>query len=209
MGEVSSASFSRLRASMPLKMRLVSRPSSGENGTMTLAEREFAVKQLDQTRERLLRLLQGLSRDQLLYRPQLGRWSVAENVEHLVVVEKRLVGAIERLSQEPPDFSKRRAMDDGEVIKQVGTVVERVQSPAHSLPTLRWPAEELLREFQTTRQRTRDFTSATNSDLRRHFIPHFLFGDLDCYQWLLLIGAHCNRHGAQSEAAKASPGFPP
>jgi hypothetical protein len=175
---------------------------------MTVAERELALKQLDQTRERLICVLHGLTRAQLLHRPGPSRWSIAENVEHLVVVEKRLLSAIERLLQEPPDLSKRCAMDDGEVIRQVGTVVKRGQSPAHSLPTLRWPPEELLQEFETARQHTREFTSAVQGDLRHHFISHFIFGNLDCYQWLLLIGAHSNRHSAQSEAVKGSPNFP-
>ncbi|HWX55996.1 MAG TPA: DinB family protein [Verrucomicrobiae bacterium] len=175
---------------------------------MTQADREFAIKQLDQTGERLQRILRGLSQEQLSYRPEPGRWSIAENVEHLVVTERRLVSAVDKLLQEPPDLSRQCSMADEEVVRQVGTVRERVQAPAHSLPSSRWPAEALLPEFETTRQRTRDFTSATNGDLRHHFMPHFLFGLLDCYQWLLLIGAHCNRHSAQSEMVQASPGFP-
>jgi uncharacterized damage-inducible protein DinB len=175
---------------------------------LTHAERSFAVKQLDQSRTRLLQVLDGLSADQLLYRPEPGRWSIAENVEHLVVVEKRLVDAISKLLNEPADLSKTCSMSDAEVVWRIGTVVDRVQSPDRALPTLRWPAETLLHEFETARQHTREFTSTTGGDLRHHFIPHFLFGDFDCYQWLLLIGAHCNRHSAQSEAVKASSTFP-
>jgi uncharacterized damage-inducible protein DinB len=175
---------------------------------ISTTEREYAITQLDQTRQRLLGILQGLSRDQLLFRPDPGRWSVAENVEHLVVAEKRLVGAIDKLLEEPLDFSTQRGISDEEVVKKVGTALERVQSPSHSLPKLRWPADQLLHEFETTRERTREFTSTTKGDLRHHFIRHFVLGDLDCYQWLLLIGAHCKRHTAQAEAVKASLNFP-
>jgi hypothetical protein len=175
---------------------------------MTSTEREFALNQLDQSRERLLRAVHGLSSPQLLFRPEPGRWSIAENIEHLVVVEKFLVGAIEKLLLEPPDISKRPSLEDAQVIAKVGTVVDRVQAPPRALPTSRWPTEELLREFQTARRRTCDFVSAADGDLRHHFIPHFVFGDLDCYQWFLLIGAHCHRHTTQSEAVKASPAFP-
>ena len=112
---------------------------------ISTTEREYAITQLDQTRERLLGILQGLSRDQLLFRPDPGRWSVAENVEHLVVAEKRVVGAIDKLLEEPPDFSTQRGISDEEVVKKVGTALERVQSPSHSLPKLRWPAEQLLK----------------------------------------------------------------
>jgi hypothetical protein len=175
---------------------------------VTPEEREFAIEQLDRTRDRMIGILRGLSPDQLLYRPEPECWSVAENVEHIVVVEKRLVSAIDKLLQEPPDLSRQCALSDSEVIRQVGTVVERVQSPGHSSPKLRWPAEDLLSEFETARQNTRDLASTADGNLRHRFITHFRFGDLDCYQWLLLIGAHCNRHSAQSEAVKASPGFP-
>jgi hypothetical protein len=175
---------------------------------ITQSERTFALKQLDQSAGRLHRILEGLSPDQLLYRPQPGRWSIAENVEHLVVVENRVVGAIDKLLQEPADLSKQPAAFDAELIWQVGTVVEPLQAPDRALPALRWPAETLLQEFKAARRHTRDFTSATAGDLRHHFIPHPFFGELDCYQWLLVIGAHCNRHSAQSEAVKACRSFP-
>ncbi|HWZ45015.1 MAG TPA: DinB family protein [Candidatus Saccharimonadales bacterium] len=175
---------------------------------MTPPERDFAINQLDQTRARLLRAVQGLSPEQLLYRPGPDRWSVAENVEHLVVVEGRLLDAMERLLQGPPDLITKGAVDDGHLVTKVGTVVDRVKSPAHSQPTSRWSTEELWPEFEKARRRTRNFVSTTDGDLRRHFVPHFVFGDLDCYQWILFIGAHCNRHSAQSEAVIASPGFP-
>ena len=171
---------------------------------ITDAERAFAVKQLDQSRGRLLRILQGLSPEQLLYRPDPERWSIAENVEHLTVVEKRLIGGIDKMQQEPPDLSRQCALCDAEVVWLIGNVVNPVKAPERVLPTLRWPVETLVQEFETTRQGSRDFTSTTSGDLRHHFIPHPFFGDLDCYQWLLAIGAHCNRHCTQSEAVRAT-----
>ena len=175
---------------------------------MTDAERAFAVKQLDQSRGRLLHLLEGLSPQQLLYRPEPGRWSIAENVEHTVVVESRLVGAMEKLLAGPADVSKQSTKTDAEVVWLVGNVVNPMQAPERVLPSLRWPPQTLVQEFETVRQRTRDFAGATAGDLRGHFINHFMFGDLDCYQWLLLIGAHCNRHCAQSEVVKLCRDFP-
>jgi hypothetical protein len=175
---------------------------------ITSAEREYAIQQLDRTGERLLGVLQGLSPDQLLYRPEPGRWSIAENVEHLLVVETRLVGTIEKLLLEPAELSKQCALTDAELVRRIATVQERMPAPAPTLPNSRWPAETLPGEFVATRRRTREFTSAATGDLRRHFRTHFMFGDLDCYQWLLLIGAHCNRHTLQSEAVKSSPTFP-
>jgi uncharacterized damage-inducible protein DinB len=172
------------------------------------AEREFVLQLLDQSGARLLDLIQELSPEQLSYRPGPGHWSVADNVEHLLVSEKRLLPAIEKLLQEPPDLEKQSALSDAEVLRRVGTVVERVQAPPHALPTSRWPAQEISREFEVVRANTRGFAAATKGDLRHHYIRHFLFGELDCYQWLLLLGAHSNRHRAQAEAVKTSAGFP-
>lgn len=175
---------------------------------ITDAERELVLKQLDQSRARMLHILEGLSPDQLLYRPEAGRWSIAENVEHVVVVERRLISAIGKLLLEPPDSSKECAMCDAEVVWQISTVVEPFRAPERVAPTLRWPVETLASEFEMARRQSRDFTSSTNGDLRRHFIPHPALGDFDCYQWLLAIGAHCNRHCVQSEVVRASQGFP-
>jgi uncharacterized damage-inducible protein DinB len=176
---------------------------------ITPAEREFALKLLDDTRDGVMRMLDGLSSEQLLYRPEPGRWSIAENMEHVIVVEKRLVPAIEKLLLTPPDLTTQPAWDDQEVIRKIGTVVKRVQAPERALPTSRWPAEELSREFEAARQYTRNFVTSTNGDLRHHFIRHFLFGHLDAYQWLLLIGCHSSRHTNQSKGVIACPNFPP
>lgn len=169
-------------------------------------EREFVINQLDETRDALLRFLDGLSCEQLLYRPARERWSIAENVEHLVLVEGRLVG--DKALQAPVDPSKCCAMSDADVMRVVAAVEKPLQSPPPFQPELRWPPETLTREFETVRRRSREFASGVKGDFRRRFFPHPFFGDFDCYQWLLVIPAHCQRHTAQSEAVKSSPNFP-
>ena len=86
--------------------------------------------------------------------------------------------------------------------------VIRFQAPEPVLPTGRWPDEQLLQEFEAARLQTRDFAAITTADLRRHFFKHPVIGELDLYQWLLLIAAHCDRHRAQSEEVMASTAFP-
>lgn len=175
---------------------------------MTPAEREYVLRRFAETRERLLHTVQGLSREQMEYKPEPRTWSVADNVEHITAVERHLIGAIQKSLQEPPDDTKRCAMTDAQVLQFVGSRENRVEAPPQARPKSRWPVEELEREFESTRQSTSEFAATTQGDLRRHFIPHFLFGELDCYQWLLLLGAHTDRHCKQSEEVKARAGFP-
>ena len=177
---------------------------------MTSAERETLLKQLEESRERLLRMAQGLTREQLHYCPAPGRWTVAECLEHIVTVEERLLERIQNSLEKGPDSSKRSAFEgqDDAMGADVAGRVTRLQAPEVVVPTGRLADDELLKEFEKARKRTREFAATTDADLRRHFFKHPVFGEMDLYQWLLLTAAHCDRHRAQSEEVMASPGFP-
>jgi uncharacterized damage-inducible protein DinB len=177
---------------------------------MTSAERESLLKSLAESRERLLRVAQGLSREQLHHRAAPGRRTVAECVEHIATVEGRVLGFIQKTLETAPDSSKHSAFDgnDDAMVADVAGRVTRLQAPEVLAPTGRWPDEQLWNEFEGARRRALDFAAGTGADLRRHFFKHPVFGELDLYQWLLLIAAHCDRHRAQSEEVMASPEFP-
>ena len=177
---------------------------------MTSAEREKLLKNLEESRERLLAMAKDLSREELHYRPAEDRWTVAECLEHISMVEARVLGLIQKTLETGPDSTKRSAlegMDDALIAGTLGRVA-RYKAPEYVVPTGRWPDEQLLTEFEGTRQQTRAFAASTDADLRRYFYKHPAFGDLDLYQWMLLIAAHCDRHRVQSEEVMASPGFP-
>ncbi len=177
---------------------------------MTPAERELALRHLAESRERLLRMAQGLTREQLHYCPAPGRWTVAECLEHIVMVEGRIFGGIQKALESGPDPSKRSALEgqDDALVAGAANRVGRFQAPEVLVPTGHWPDEQPLQEFEAARRQTQDFAASTQADLRRHFFKHRAFGELDLYQWLLLIAAHCDRHRAQSEEVMASPEFP-
>jgi len=177
---------------------------------MTSVERESLLNQLAESRERLLSMIQGLSQQQLHFRPAPGRWTVAECLEHIVTVERRVLDIIQKTLQTGPDSSKCSAFDgkDREMTANVVGRVTRLQAPQMLVPTGQFSDDQFLTEFEAARRQTRDFAVSTDADLRRHFYKHPAFGDLDLYQWCLLIAAHCDRHRAQSEEVMASPGFP-
>jgi len=177
---------------------------------MTPPERDAVLKYLFDSRERLLRTMQGLSREQLHFRPAPGRWTVAENLEHLTFVERRVLGLIQKSLNEGPAPSKKSAFEgkEKELVEDVAGRLTRFQAPEAVQPNGRWPSDQLLDQFENARQQTREFVSSTNADLRKHFFTHPRFGDLDLYQWLLLVAAHCERHRAQAEEVMASPAFP-
>jgi hypothetical protein len=48
----------------------------------------------------------------------------------------------------------------------------------------------------------------SSDNLDHHFAPLGPLGDLDGYQWLLLLASHTDRHVAQMEEVKAQAGYP-
>jgi hypothetical protein len=44
--------------------------------------------------------------------------------------------------------------------------------------------------------------------LHDHFFPHFVFGDLSCAHWLMMVALHTGRHVQQIDEVKASSGYP-
>lgn len=177
---------------------------------MTAADRERAVSYLAQTRDNLLRATRGLSPAQLAFKPAPHRWCPAECLEHIIAVENRAFDGISNALRQPADSAKRSAFDnrDDELVQIVTDRSSSRQAPEIIQPSGRWPHDQLIREFETVRARSIELAGSTVCDPRQHFVAHRAFGELDCYQWMLLVAAHGDRHRAQIEEVLAAPNFP-
>ena len=178
---------------------------------MEATERELLVEHLAHSRERLVLMVEGLPAEQRSFRPAEDRWSIADCIEHITVVESFVLGRIQQALQSPPEPERRDEArgKDQIVLEKVPARDERVKGPAAVMPQGRWPDfEGLVRQFEATRERSVRFSAVTQADLRSYFFPHPILGPLDCYQWLLFLSAHCERHVRQMEEVKADPRFP-
>jgi len=177
---------------------------------MEKTDRELVQKLLTENREFLCRTVAGLTAEQRAFKPAGDRWSIADCIEHAVVVESRVLGNIQKTLEAPaPSEKPDTAGKDRVIIEQVPVRSTPVQGPPALMPTGRWAdCDEALREFEAARERTLQFATSTEADLRAYTFPHPVLGPLDCYQWLLAIAAHCQRHVHQMEEIKASPAFP-
>ena len=176
---------------------------------MEKLERERALRYLAQSREMLIQAVDGLSPTQQSFRPAPDRWSVADCVEHVTVVESNILKAIHRKLQQPPGDKPDTNGKDQVVLDNVPGRATRVKGPQAVMPNGRWPDfDECLRQFHAARQSTIGFTEATQVNLRAWAFNHPFLGLLDCYQWLLFLAAHCERHVHQMEEVKSDPAFP-
>ena len=109
-------------------------------------------------------------------------------------------------SPDPSRRSRWEGRDEAFIRKLAEGRDDRFIAPDALHPTGRWPIDTLVAEFEAARVPTRAFAASTQLDLRSRIVRHPAppIGEIDGYQLLLLIPAHCDRHRAQSEEVLAS-----
>lgn len=174
--------------------------------SLTQSERSKAVAELERTRDLLLSATANLSEDKARLKPGPNRWSVLDCVEHLAVTEGTIFGMLQGNLKAPPSSEEMRARTAGKTAMMAKFLTDRstkVQAPAEIAPTGRFRTIAEAREaFIAARNRTIEFTEKTEDDLHAHVVKHLAFGELDLYQWLLLMAGHSERHTLQAEEAK-------
>ncbi len=186
------------------------KPVEKEAPTLTPMDRAFAVKHLQVTRTKFLSAVKGLSEAQWQYKPAPDRWSIAEIAEHIATVEESLYGMItEKLVKSPATPDKERATTDEMVLTVVTDRSNKFQAPERVRPTGRWASpEETIQEFEKLRARTIAYVETTSDDLRNHFAKFGPSGEIDAYQFLLVLSGHSERHTIQIHDVKSDPNFP-
>jgi hypothetical protein len=178
---------------------------------MNSEERRLLLNDFSSTREHLLRIVDDLTPEQWRFHPAEGRWSIGDCIEHVTVVEARVLRAIGKHLERPAEPEKRplAAGKDAAARQRIPDRSRRIEAPEPVRPTGKWEnPDQLLAEFLATRDRTIHFTSTTDGDLRNHIFAHVSLGEIDCYQWLVVLSLHGGRHAQQIEEIKAHPAFP-
>ena len=174
-------------------------------------ERQLILDQLATSEARLLALVANLTPQQWSFREAPDRWSIAEILEHVIVFENFLKGVITRtLTEDPqPDKKSLAPAQEHHVFEIATNLSTKFTAREATRPTGRFsdPAE-IVAEFRKTRAETVAFVEQIDGDLRSHFFAHVALGDLDCYQWLIVLAQHGSRHALQIEQIKADPAYP-
>ena len=181
-------------------------------GTLTPKDREFAVKYMQETRQKLLSEVSGLSQAQLNYKPNAERWSVADIVEHIVIAEETVFGLVnDRILKSPAvaDVNMELRVKDQAILMAITNRKTKFQAPERVQPQGRWKTKaDLVSNFERVRGRSISYVQSTSDELRSHFAENPLMGKIDAYQWLLFVTAHGERHTLQIMELKSDPHFP-
>ena len=181
------------------------------NDSITQKEREDAAKFLQETEDGVARSVKGLSDEQLKFKPAEDKWGVEDCIKHIAATEQALWQMTEGYLKQAANPEKRADIKwtDEQVMKNIEDRSNKIKTyPQFEPQNISFKTtEEALASFMENRAKLIEFVKTTEEDLRNH-VATLPFGSFDCYQMILFISAHSNRHTQQIEEVKANPNFP-
>jgi uncharacterized damage-inducible protein DinB len=151
-----------------------------------------------------LRAADAVSPENWKTRPAEGRWSAAELVAHLMMVERAVIGKADRIAEKAPkriSLFKRIHLP----IALVHSRIIRRKSPVQVEPGMLRDKEDMLAELREVRGRTLAFLEEMKSrDLSEYLWTHPALGNLNTYEWIKFLAAHEIRHAKQMQEIVAS-----
>jgi uncharacterized damage-inducible protein DinB len=135
--------------------------------------------------------------------PQEGRWSVAQVLEHLAIVETRIARLLAKRLAEARAGGVGQETEATTILWTVDVMRvldrrERIEAPEQIRPTqtrTSVDAAEALKRAQSTLQQT--VLDADGIALGEISHPHPVLGPLNLYQWGIFAAAHEMRHALQ------------
>jgi len=172
---------------------------------LTIVERQHLAAHLEMTASWLADELANLTPAQANFRRNPDEWTIAEVVEHLVVVAPIYWQDLQAALKQPAG-GRTSMMNDADVLWYGIDRVRKEQAipgerPAGDQRDLR----AAMATYRKHHDRLLQYVKTTDDDLRSHFVPR---QQCDAYQWALLISSHEQRHVLQIREIKADPKFP-
>ena len=160
------------------------------------------VADLRADRDRLRRAVERVPAPRREWRPGADRWSVAEILEHLVIVETRAATIVRELAATAPAIAGTSSRSEPMVFDR--TVLrdrsQRIMAPAPIQPTGRMSAADAWAALEQSRvallAAVREAEGREMSAVSR---THPRLGLLNGYEWIAALGGHEERHAAQIE----------
>ena len=153
-----------------------------------------------------------LTPEQASFRPDLGTWSIGMILEHLLIVEERLVArfAAAREGKQlddplPPPAEIRFSQED---YPNVGKTGKRTASPNVVPQGTVGLAEGLFRLHESRRRLLDEARRCRDLDLSEFRYTHRLLGSMDLWQWIGMQSKHEMRHLSQIKGIKQHPAYP-
>ena len=182
-----------------------------EEAHISMSEREMLVSALAESRDATVAAAGSLSDEQWTFRSGEECWTIGENVEHLITVERNIFGLVKKVLSRPPSVNWHESTAGKEELLQ-SVLLDRTQkreAPEAVQPTGRLDRAEALRVYQECRNELLDFVATTAEPLKAHTEDprRPAVGTLNAYQWIFFISLHNLRHLDQIAEVVRTPEF--
>ena len=172
---------------------------------MNDGDRQRLLAHLDMTESWLVSELDGLTTAQLKFHMSPDSWSIMDVVEHLAIAEPQYWQRAQDSMREPPSAKRAEASDAGILWYGIDRT-NRSRTGEARVPKGKWEdVRDSLAEFRKLRRTIRDYAANTREDPRSRML---LEGNMDVYQWLLMISTHAQRHILQIREIKSHATYP-
>lgn len=169
------------------------------------------LQHLEQTRAVLREALDAAPLPLRERKPAPERWSVAEVLEHLAIVEQQIGALLQRgLRRAMADGPLPQDLDHTPVVPTIDAArvldrEQRLQARQAVVPSRGLTAEQAWRELDASRAVLRNVLLAADGLVTTSIkAPHPFFGELTFHQWVAFLGFHEARHAAQIRSTAAA-----
>ena len=169
------------------------------SGSLSIEQRAFLLELLERSRRELEELVAATPDELWALKPAPERWSVAEIVEHLSLVEPMLFGMAQQALAQPADPNWALVAGQMTTEQQLGFLANRgqkFQAPEPAQPKGGLTRAEALSRFAGARQVSAEYVRRTADSVDEH-VAALPIGRMTVHQLLTMIGGHNLRHNAQ------------
>ena len=151
------------------------------------------IRRLDSTRTKLLQLIGPLDEPTLNRRPSENEWSIAEIVNHLYLVEERVIKDLEKaLAREPRRPGLMRRLVPTSI---VASRLIRVKAPKAVDPIGKPETHGNIADLKQTRQQLKQLCETYGRErLSRTTFKHPFLGEITGVATVSFVGYHEQRH---------------
>jgi hypothetical protein len=176
-------------------------------GPLTAGERQRLEAHLDLTEAWLASELAGLSDAQLSFRMAPDTWSIRDVVEHLAIAEPQYWKQLDDSMARPlPATAYTPQATDAGILWYGIDRGNRQRTGEARVPDGRFKtAADAHASFVKLRTTMKARARTSQEDFRGRPL---IDGNMDVYQWFLMISTHAQRHILQIREVKAHAGFP-
>lgn len=170
---------------------------------MTELLRQEILNQFEQNHQAMLAMLKTIQIHRFTDRPTEESWSIAEIVEHVILVETGIINNLKKLGAKAAVVTFEHPPSNHKVREESASRTVRATAPTVFEPKGTFTSSsETIAAFTNHRQSIEQFVQQTSLNLKAINFPHPRLGMYNGENWLTFIVGHCERHIQQIAQTK-------